>query len=268
MAYENNFIYIVKYNVFKVVKVSGTSMTEIYSENISGAYARSVVVYNGFIGLIVQSYSPVRTTVYVYYNNGVSVGGVRKLSREGYYLASRELNGKLSLIVQNYAITDFSWDVSGVGAVFSDIGLCSTWTAGNYVRNFATINLGFTVSDEFMAYIGCDYAYTAYFSTTGNWHVVSYGWSSGFINSIIQRTDFSSLVSTPSQWLALSNTYIPYQTALDESSCNLRVAARTYIGSVWRLRLYSFDCLYNLSFSGLYGPDRQVIATRWVGASA
>ena len=53
MAYENNFIYIVKYNVFKVVKVSGTSMTEIYSENISGAYARSVVVYNGFIGLIV-----------------------------------------------------------------------------------------------------------------------------------------------------------------------------------------------------------------------
>ena len=52
------------------------------------------------------------------------------------------MNGKLSLIVEDYTITDLSWDISGLGSEFAFIDSCGAWNPGaNYVRNFATIDL-------------------------------------------------------------------------------------------------------------------------------
>ena len=100
------------WSYFKIVRVNGLSMTTTYSENLpSGEYGVHVVVSNGYVALITQIYSPVASTrIKLYHNSfGGVVTGLKLYEREGYYLTSRELNGRLSVITQHYTIYDLEW---------------------------------------------------------------------------------------------------------------------------------------------------------------
>ena len=159
-------------------------------------------------------------------------------------MASREIDGKVSVIVQYHTITDFQWDVSGSGAIFPFIDVCGAWAPGaNFVRNYATINLSNPSFYELATYVACDFALTATLSPSGKWYVASFYFDPipNLVNTVIQRVELNSLLTV--NWASLYNAYLPYANRMDEiDTCNLRVAAEGSVFGGNRLRLFSFAC--------------------------
>lgn len=114
-AYDDNHLYIIRGSTFRVIKVLGTEVGQIYSYTFpAGYFPVEVHVSNGYVGLIIRKFAtalqPEQVQIDIYRNTGLTLEGVRSYIKTGYFMASREQGSHL-LVVSHHSMenVDYTW---------------------------------------------------------------------------------------------------------------------------------------------------------------